>query len=46
MEGKLIYMDHGSTTAVEEEVVQTMQPWFAQWYGNPSGVYEFADNSK
>lgn len=46
MEGKSIYMDHGSTTAVEEEVVQAMQPWYAQWYGNPSGVYEFAENSK
>lgn len=46
MERKTIYMDHGSTTAVEEEVVQAMQPWFARWYGNPSGVYEFADNSK
>lgn len=46
MEGKSIYMDHGSTTAVEEEVVQAMQPWYAQWYGNPSGVYEFSENSK
>lgn len=46
MEGKQIYMDHGATTAVEKEVVQAMQPWFADWYGNPSGIYEFADNSK
>lgn len=46
MDGTSIYMDHGATTSVEAEVVKAMQPWYSQWYGNPSGVYEFADNSK
>lgn len=46
MDGKTIYMDHGATTSVESEVVKAMQPWYSQWYGNPSGVYEFADSSK
>lgn len=46
MDGTSIYMDHGATTSVETEVVKAMQPWYSKWYGNPSGIYEFADNSK
>lgn len=46
MENKIIYMDHGATTATAPEAVQAMLPWYSQWYGNPSGLYEFAAKSK
>lgn len=46
MAGKLIYMDNGATTAVEPEVIKAMLPWYKDWYGNPSGLYEFAGKSK
>lgn len=46
MENKVIYMDHGATTAAEPEVVQAMLPWYTEWYGNPSGLYEFATKAK
>ncbi len=46
MEEKRIYMDHGATTAVESEVIKEMLPYYTQWYGNPSGLYEFAGKSK
>jgi len=36
---KVIYLDHASTTPTDPEVVQSMLPWFAEEYGNPSTVY-------
>ncbi len=37
-----IYMDHAATTAVCPEAEQAMVPYFAERFGNPSGVYQFA----
>lgn len=42
----MIYMDNGATTATAPEVVQAMQPYFHEQYGNPSGVYDFAGTTK
>lgn len=44
--GKLIYLDNAATTAVREEVVEAMLPYYADEYGNPSGLYEFGATSK
>ena len=43
---KLIYLDNAATTKTSEEVVAPMLPYFTEYYGNPSSVYEFASESK
>ena len=43
---KLIYLDNAATTKTSEEVVADMLPYFTEYYGNPSSVYEFASESK
>jgi cysteine desulfurase len=34
-----IYMDHSATTPVRPEVMEAMQPYFAEYYGNPSSIH-------
>ncbi len=37
--GKVIYLDHASTTPADPAVVAEMLPWMTEQYGNPSTVY-------
>jgi len=37
--GKVIYLDHASTTPADPEVVTAMSPWHTEEFGNPSTVY-------
>ena len=41
-----IYLDNAATTRTRKEVVDAMLPYFTEHYGNPSGVYGLAEESK
>ena len=44
--GRMIYMDHASTTPVREEVLEKMLPHFATSFGNPSSIYTIAQEAR
>ncbi|MCI8895026.1 MAG: cysteine desulfurase NifS [Lachnospiraceae bacterium] len=43
---KLIYLDNAATTRTAPEVVDAMLPYFSEYYGNASAVYDFGGKSK
>lgn len=43
---KIIYMDNAATTAVSQEVLETMMPFFRENFGNPSTIYSVGRNAK
>lgn len=46
MNNKKIYLDHGATTKVNNDVLKEMIPWFSDNYGNPSSIYSLGRQSK
>ncbi|MDE2718730.1 MAG: cysteine desulfurase family protein, partial [Chloroflexota bacterium] len=43
---KTIYMDHAATTPVRPEALEAMLPYFGVRFGNPSGIYTLAQESR
>lgn len=41
-----IYMDNAATTPARAEVLEAMMPYFSEFYGNPSSIYQTAGASR
>lgn len=41
-----VYLDNAATTAVYPEVVETMLPFFSEYYGNASAMYGMGERNK
>ena len=41
-----VYMDHASATPVRKPVIEAMMPYFDQYFGNPSTVYDMGSKIK
>jgi len=39
---RTIYLDNAATTKTKPAVVKAMLPYFSEYYGNPSSVYDFS----
>ncbi|MBT4541235.1 cysteine desulfurase [Candidatus Woesearchaeota archaeon] len=46
MRFKLIYMDNGATTKIDENVLKSMMPYFTEKYANPSSSHSFGQDAK
>jgi len=43
---KRIYLDYAATTPTHPEVLEAMQPYFTEAFGNPSSIYSYGQESK
>lgn len=43
---KIIYLDHAATTPLDSRVLETMHPYFAEEFGNPSSFHTLGMHAK
>jgi cysteine desulfurase len=43
---KRVFMDHASTTKVDDAVLNAMLPFFTKYYGNPSSIHAFGREAR
>ncbi len=43
---QVIYLDNAATTKTRPEVAGAMMPYFTEYYGNPSSIYDFSNPCK
>ena len=43
---KRIYLDYAATTPTRPEVVQSMQPYYSDAFGNPSSLYSYGQEAR
>lgn len=41
-----VYADNSATTRVCDEAIEAMQPYFRDFYGNPSSIYSFSNKPR
>jgi cysteine desulfurase len=41
-----IYLDYNATTPVDKEVIQAMQPYLNEYFGNPSSLHKYGTETK
>jgi cysteine desulfurase len=41
-----IYLDHAATTPVDPEALRAMAPWFTEYFGNPSSIYQLGQQGR
>jgi len=46
IETESIYLDHAATTPVDPDVLRVMAPWFTEFFGNPSSIYQLGQQSR
>lgn len=44
--GQLVYMDNAATTAIDQSVIEEMEPYLEERFGNPETVYELGAEAR
>lgn len=45
-QGNRIYLDYAATTLMDKEVLETMEPYFREKYGNPASIHSWGQETQ